>query len=70
MEIVAKSSYGPVAGAGRPEVSRQYATFFVGDLFLGINVTEVQEVLRHQEMTEVPLQGVPGVVVPELDHSA
>ena len=55
MEIVAKSSHGPVAGAGRPEVSRQYATFFVGDLFLGINVTEVQEVLRHQEMTEVPL---------------
>jgi purine-binding chemotaxis protein CheW len=49
METLAKSA------AGRPAMPRQYATFCVGDLFLGINVTEVQEVLRHQEMTEVPL---------------
>lgn len=39
----------------RTEQSRQYATFFVGGLFFGINVTEVQEVLRFQEMTRVPL---------------
>ena len=54
METLAESANGSVA-AGRPERRRQYATFFVGDLFLGINVTEVQEVLRHREMTEVPL---------------
>jgi purine-binding chemotaxis protein CheW len=41
--------------AGRPDGSRQYATFAVGGLFFGINVTEVQEVLRYQEMTGVPL---------------
>lgn len=47
METIANSS--PWLGA------RQYATFYVGDLFLGIDVTQVQEVLRDQEMTEVPL---------------
>lgn len=34
---------------------RQYSTFQVGDLFFGIEVVKVQEVLRHQEMTRVPL---------------
>jgi purine-binding chemotaxis protein CheW len=33
----------------------QLCTFQVGDLFLGIEVNQVQEVLRHQEMTRVPL---------------
>lgn len=33
----------------------QFATFFVTDLFFGIDVLNVQEVLRHQEMTRVPL---------------
>jgi purine-binding chemotaxis protein CheW len=33
----------------------QYSTFFVGDLFFGIDVLSVQEVLRFQEMTCVPL---------------
>lgn len=37
------------------EVSGQYSTFFVGDLFFGIDVLQVQEVLRYQEMTRVPL---------------
>jgi purine-binding chemotaxis protein CheW len=32
-----------------------YSTFFVGGLFFGIEVLEVQEVLRYQEMTLVPL---------------
>lgn len=33
----------------------QYSTFFVGELFFGIDVLCVQEVLRFQEMTCVPL---------------
>jgi len=36
-------------------ISRQYATFFVDGLFFGIDVLQVQEVLRYQEMTRVPL---------------
>jgi purine-binding chemotaxis protein CheW len=35
--------------------SRQFATFFVDGLFFGIDVLQVQEVLRYQEMTRVPL---------------
>lgn len=35
--------------------NRQYATFFVEDLFFGIEVHRVQEVLRFQSMTRVPL---------------
>ena len=34
--------------------TRQYATFFVSDLFFGVEVLNVQEVLRYQEMTRVP----------------
>jgi len=37
------------------EHSRQYSTFYVADLFFGIDVLNVQEVLRYQEMTRVPL---------------
>lgn len=32
----------------------QYATFFVADLFFGVDVLCVQEVLRSQQMTRVP----------------
>ena len=35
--------------------SRQYATFYVGDMYFGVEVLKVQEVLRYQEMTRVPL---------------
>lgn len=35
--------------------SRQFTTFHVEDLFFGIDVLKVQEVLRHQGMTSVPL---------------
>ncbi len=35
--------------------SVQFSTFFVGDLFFGVDVLRVQEVLRFQEMTRVPL---------------
>jgi purine-binding chemotaxis protein CheW len=37
------------------ELSLQFSTFFVGNLFFGIEVLKVQEVLRYQEMTSVPL---------------
>jgi purine-binding chemotaxis protein CheW len=33
----------------------QFATFMVNDLFFGIDVLRVQEVLRYQEMTRIPL---------------
>jgi purine-binding chemotaxis protein CheW len=35
--------------------SKQYSTFFLGGLFLGVEVLKVQEVIRCQEMTRVPL---------------
>ena len=38
-------------GAG----TRQYCTFLVDDLFFGVGVEEVQEVICFQEMTPVPL---------------
>lgn len=41
------------APARRAE-QRQYSTFFVGQLYFGVDVLDVQEVLRHQEMTPVP----------------
>ena len=33
---------------------RQLCTFFLGDLFLGVEVGQVQEVLRYRELTPVP----------------
>ncbi|MEZ5403633.1 MAG: chemotaxis protein CheW [Bryobacteraceae bacterium] len=35
--------------------NRQYSTFYVDRLYFGIDVTEVQEVLRSQEMTKIAL---------------
>lgn len=34
---------------------RQYCTFTLGDQLFGIDVMSVQEVVRYQQMTEVPL---------------
>jgi purine-binding chemotaxis protein CheW len=34
---------------------QRYSTFYVDSLFFGVDVLEVQEVLRSQEMTRVPL---------------
>ncbi|KRB77920.1 chemotaxis protein CheW [Nocardioides sp. Root190] len=34
--------------------AEQYCTFWVADLYFGVAVDEVQEVLRHQPMTPVP----------------
>ncbi len=39
---------------------RQFCTFFLNDQFLGVPVEHVQEVIRFQEMTRVPL--VPPVI--------
>ena len=36
------------------QTSGQFSTFFVGDLFFGVDVLRVQEVLRFQQMTRVP----------------
>jgi purine-binding chemotaxis protein CheW len=35
--------------------SKQYSTFFLNGLFFGVEVLKVQEVIRYQEMTRVPL---------------
>ena len=34
---------------------RQFSTFFLDGLFFGVEVEKVQEVIRYQEMTRVPL---------------
>jgi purine-binding chemotaxis protein CheW len=36
-------------------VSQQLCTFYVDGRFFGVDVTRVQEVIRYQEMTRVPL---------------
>ncbi len=36
------------------QTSGQFATFFVANLFFGVDVLRVQEVLRAQQMTRVP----------------
>jgi len=35
--------------------TRQFCTFHLGELFLGVEVQQVQEVIRWQELTRVPL---------------
>ena len=35
--------------------SNQYCTFFLDGLFFGVEVQNVQEVIRHQDLTQVPL---------------
>ncbi len=41
--------------AGQMDRGTQYATFFVHSMYFGVEVLKVQEVLRSQEMTHVPL---------------
>jgi purine-binding chemotaxis protein CheW len=43
------------SGTGQKAGSSQCSTFSVGDLFFGVDVLSVQEVLRFQQMTAVPL---------------
>ena len=40
--------------------TRQFSTFYLDRLFFGVEVEQVQEVIRYQEITRVPL--APGVV--------
>jgi purine-binding chemotaxis protein CheW len=42
------------AKSGEPQASGQFSTFFIDDLFFGVDVLDVQEVLRAQQMTPVP----------------
>ncbi len=35
--------------------TKQYCTFYVDGLFFGVDVRQVQEVIRYQELTRVPL---------------
>jgi purine-binding chemotaxis protein CheW len=35
--------------------NKQFATFFLHGLFFGVDVLKVQEVIRYQEMTRVPI---------------
>jgi purine-binding chemotaxis protein CheW len=40
--------------SGLVKASEQLSTFFVADMFFGVDVIDVQEVLRSQQMTPVP----------------
>lgn len=35
--------------------NKQFCTFYVNDFLFGVEVLDVQEVLRYQELTDVPL---------------
>jgi purine-binding chemotaxis protein CheW len=48
----AATTTAPRPAAG---LSVQYATFFVNGLYFGVEVLTVQEVIRYQQMTRVPL---------------
>lgn len=64
----------PAKNASIPD-SLQFSTFFVGRFFFGIDVLDVQEVLRFQKMTRVPLAptviegliNLRGQIVPAID---
>jgi two-component system chemotaxis sensor kinase CheA len=65
LESLVASVEGPAEEYGPTESSvaesegevgvRQFCTFYLGDLYFGVDVMQVQEVLRHQPMTRVPL---------------
>jgi len=35
--------------------TRQYCTFYINNIFFGVEVTKVQEIIKYHEMTTVPL---------------
>ena len=41
--------------AGLASAKKQFCTFYLDDLFFGINVLDVQEIIKLQDMTSVPL---------------
>jgi len=46
--------HASAAAPDETQNSGQFSTFFVADLFFGVDVLRVQEVLRYQQMTRVP----------------
>src|ERR1700722_17844116 len=50
----AKSEVGRDSVKDAAHGTGQFSTFFVADLFFGVDVLNVQEVLRFQQMTPVP----------------
>ena len=42
-------------GHSGPGITQQFATFRVADMFMGIELSSVQELMRYQEMASVPL---------------
>jgi len=65
----------PITAPAVASSRSQFATFRVGEHYLGIGVLQVQEVLREQRITPVPLANavvaglinLRGQIVPELD---
>jgi purine-binding chemotaxis protein CheW len=55
MTLSGTSTGGTAAAPTTAGETRQYSTFRVADMFMGIELTRVQELLRFQEMTRVPL---------------
>ena len=55
--------------------TKQFCTFYLDSLYFGIDVADVQEVLRYEEMTPVPLSApeitglinLRGLIVPAID---
>jgi purine-binding chemotaxis protein CheW len=45
----------PVPESTHPQSEGQFVTFYVGKMYFGVAVSEVQEIIRHQPMTPVPL---------------
>ena len=61
MSTLTATPASPLDGATKPTgTARQFCTFVLDDLYFGVEVLKVQEVIRYQDMTRVPL--APGVV--------
>ena len=48
-------SVSEATDAGAVSEKKQFCTFYLDDLFFGISVLDVQEIIRYQDMTSVPL---------------
>ena len=53
-----------MTSAQAPAGTVQYATFLLDGLYFGIEVLNVQEVIRHQDI--IPHQPRPGLVLPDI----
>jgi hypothetical protein len=59
-----------IVNSERRQESEQFSTFFVADLFFGVDVLNVQEVLCFQQMTPVAASTVPMAAPPMVTNSA